>query len=420
MITKIPNRLWALAEQGVSSLGNFLQIFLLAKFMTLHDFGLVVLCFSILRFLEGFQSAITSTPLNVLGARLDGEEYRQFYQGISLIQLVLLMFLGLITLVIGWVCSSHWPELSWIMGFSLVLPLYLWHEYYRMSIYASLTVFRSFFNTSVRHLVFFGIFYLGYTRDGEISLQWAFWCISLAALTPALPGLFNLWRQLFSSKASGPLNGLAGIWHQSWEFGRWMLGTTFVRAFGSNGYAWVISIILGVESLGIYRAAIQLVNVMNPFRQIVVTFLPAQASRAYKQQGQSGLLAVIKTNAAFLAVPVLVISLCLMAAPGQLLTLAYGDKFDGHGLELVMILASAAFLLSFSVNFLQVIIVAMKNSKAIFSNSMLHSAILIFVGIPLIYSLGYLGAPVAQFIASLASVPYLLFIYKKQTNEVSA
>lgn len=411
----IPNKIWAIADQGVSSTGNFLQIFLLAKYMNPFDFGIVILCVSILQFLEGLLSTITSAPLNVLGAKLENDEYDAFFKSISIIQLALSLICFIIAFSVGYILFIYSKEFEWVMMFSLVVPIYIWYEYSRRSVYAyGTSASKAFFYSFIRYFIFFSILFSGFFIKETISIYLVFTSMALASLIASLSRILQIFKYIFKSDLSMLMDKLKNTWNKVWEFGRWFVGTSFVNMFGNGGYVWVITIILGVESLGIYQAAIQLVKIMNPFNQIVINFLPAQASRAYSSDGARGLLSVMKINYLFFSLPVIFISTILITMPNQVISFMYGnEKYNEKGLDIVIMLATFSFILNFSVNFFQIIFLANDNTKALFLNSILGSIILVFIGIPLVYFTGYMGAPSAQILASISTLFFLFYMYKK-------
>src|SRR3954470_15837197 len=69
-------RFWALADQGVVSLGNFATTLLMARYLPASEFGIYSLLFSTILFLNSLHSALVTLPVLIRGAGMSSPELR--------------------------------------------------------------------------------------------------------------------------------------------------------------------------------------------------------------------------------------------------------------------------------------------------------------------------------------------------------
>jgi hypothetical protein len=72
---------WALADQGVVSLGTFLMSILLARHLAPAEYGIYALIFAAIFFFNGIHMSLVTYPLSVSGATVDTERLRHITNG---------------------------------------------------------------------------------------------------------------------------------------------------------------------------------------------------------------------------------------------------------------------------------------------------------------------------------------------------
>ena len=86
---------WALADQGIVSLGNCATNVMLARSLAVAEFGIFALLLEAMLFLNSLQAALVIYPLSVRGAILDREGLRRLAGSCLMLTLALALPLGL-------------------------------------------------------------------------------------------------------------------------------------------------------------------------------------------------------------------------------------------------------------------------------------------------------------------------------------
>ena len=96
------DRFWALTDQGVVSLGNFLTTLLMARYLPASEFGVYSLLFSTILFLNALHSALVTVPVLIRGAAMSSTELRQWASAAVRASLVLGTVFGGIAVIAAW------------------------------------------------------------------------------------------------------------------------------------------------------------------------------------------------------------------------------------------------------------------------------------------------------------------------------
>jgi O-antigen/teichoic acid export membrane protein len=182
----------------------------------------------------------------------------------------------------------------------------------------------------------------------------------------------------------------------------------------------VVGILLGAEQVGLYRAATHLANVMNPVFQTAFSHLPSRGSRAFHAGGAAGLSRWVRRASWALLLPVLPFIVVLAGFPGQVLELAYGDKFAGTSLALILALATIGQCILYSKFPFDIGLMALRSTKSIFYVYLIPVALLATAGTALIYFLGIVGVPLSGILINSALLAATWLAYRRQLKRAEA
>lgn len=419
LLSKYRRAGWSVIDQSIVSAANFLSILLLARFLPPAQFGVFVLAHTGLLLLTSLQTSLVTQPHNILGAKLAAQEYRRFTGALLAVQLAAGVLVCLILALAGVVMRRYFSAEAGgaLLALSLAAPPWMAQEFVRRVLYTR-SESRS---AAVNDLLSYGLQLLGVgllVRHGGPELLKAssalliFGASSLAAL---LLGLWQLRGHLgFEARAFG--QRLRAVWAQVWEFGRWLLAQNVVTWMGANGHAWVVGALLGAESVGLYRAAIHLVNIINPLRQAAFAYLPARASVAFQASGHAGLAHWVKHVSTRLFLPLAPVAVVLIVLPEQVLGLVYGGKFAGLGLGAILALATVAQIIAFLKFPMEVAVMSMGSPRSLFLVNLLPVALLMTAGVALIVALGIWGVPLSSILISSVLFLSTWLVYRRLVN----
>ena len=388
---------WALADQSVISLANFITVFLLARRMEIEQFGAFVVALTAIRFVTTVENTLVTGPHNVIGAKREGVAYRTYTGFLGLLNLGGSLGVGLLLLAGGVLFEGLGLAHGGMLIFTgLTLPAWTAQEFVRRVLYTRVRSFQAFLNDSFCYgMQVAGIIWLvwGSNRPGpEDPLV----VLGLSSFLAVLMGLIQIRGDVIIERNAYALPAVREMWRETWGFAKWLLSAAFLQWFGVYGHTWLLAAILGAGAVGSYQAAAQLVNVLNPIRQAANAYLPSRAAVVLKSLDISGLRRWLRRVVLSLGSAYFFGALILSILAYPLLGLAYGDKYLGMGLEWVVVLASISYLVNGMRAPLQVGIMAMERSRPLFHAGLISSVLVVSLGAGLIYAYGILGAPVAQ------------------------
>jgi O-antigen/teichoic acid export membrane protein len=400
VLRKLPGTGWALLDQCVVSAANFLTIYLFARYLGTSEFGIFALAHTGLLLLTSMQNALLVQPHNVLGAGLPQAEYRRFTSALLLAQVIfcvaVCVALGAAGLLVSGLGSSRAGSV--LIALAVSAAPWMGQEFVRRVLYTR----GESRSAAINDTMTYGLQLLGAVV--LVSLwqdrpEFALLVLGGSSLVGALFGLWQL-RNHLRLEWSGGCGGYTRTWKEAWGFGKWLMAQNTVTWFGAQGHSWVVAMLLGAEQLGLYRATTHLVNVMNPLLQTAYSYLPSRGSLAYHKDGRSGLSRWV-TRAAWLA-PVAVMPFCivLIGFPGEVLSLAYGEKYARPDLALILMLATVAPCLVFLKFPFDVGLLALHSTRSIFYVYLIPVVLLLTSGTALIHFYGILGVPMSSIVIS--------------------
>lgn len=403
---------WALADQCVVSATNFLTIYLFALYLEPSVFGAFMLAYTGLLLLTNLQSALVVQPHNVLGATLPQPEYQRFTGALVLAQLISCAAACALLAAAGWLIARVYASAAGNLLLALAVVVVPWmaQEFVRRVLYTRGESRAAAINDGVTYgLRLFGALMLVGVAGSATAVS-ALWVLGLSSAMGVLVGLWQLRHHVrMGSRATA-----AQTWREAWHFGKWLTAQSTMLWFGGQGHAWVVGILLGAEQVGLYRAATHLANVMNPVFQTAFSYLPSRGSRAYHAGGVAGLAQWVKQVSWKLLLPVLPFVVVLVGFPGQILELAYGDKYAGTNLALILVLATIGQCILYSKFPFDIGLLALRSTKSIFYVYLIPVALLLTAGTALIHFLGIVGVPLSGILINSALLAATWLAYRKR------
>lgn len=386
----------AFVDQGIISGFNFLTFLLLARWMPTAEFGLYVLAFSTLMFLQTMQHALLTRAHNVLGARKEGADYATFSRAVLLLVIsgavALTLVAALVWFVLRWGGAASWAAAA--AGIALAVAPWLIQDAIRRLLYTSERITAAAVNDAVSYVLQAGavawLFFSG--QDGRLEVVFA--VLGASSGVAALVG----WIQIRSSLHTGSRSWKRFRVHTRavWTYGKWLSSGELVGWIGQNGNTWLVAMLLGAPALAGYRAATYVTNLLNPFDLAVSNFLPIRASRILHAQGPRALRTWMIRKALLLGLPYAALAVGISAASFWILDLFYDARYVSSLLALVLALSVWARFLSFLVGFARVALMAAERNEPIFFAQALGLILFALFSTTAISLAGMTGAPLAR------------------------
>lgn len=394
---------WTVADQCVVSAANFLTIYLFARHLAPSEFGAFMLAYTGLLLLTSMQGAFLTQPHNVLAAPLPDGQYRRFTGAIMLMQTAFCAAAGAALGLVGWGVWEAWSPTAGGVLVALALAGVPWlaQEFVRRVLYTRHESRAAACNDIVTYgLQLVGAVGLVGAGHGIGTPEAALAVLGGSSLVGALLGLWQLRSHVRFGR--GTRASLARTWNKVWHFGKWLIGQNMLIWVGVQGHTWIVGLLLGPEQVGFYRAVTHLSNVMNLVRQAAISYLPPRGSIAFHTGGLTGLGQWVKSTWWMLLAALLPFCIVLAGFPGWVLTLAYGERYASGDLALILALSTIAQCVLFSKYPLDIGMLALKESKAVFYVQFIPVILLATTGITLVWFLGILGVALSSLVMSTA------------------
>jgi O-antigen/teichoic acid export membrane protein len=377
----------ALVDQGVVSATNFLTGVIIGRACTKEELGLYMLGLTIVLFVTDLQTSLISTPYMVYSPRLKGNAYAE-YTGSMLIHQLAFSALVILPLVLGGLFLSNrvgprdLTPVIWTLV--VVLTFIMLRDNVRRICFAGLRMNVVLLFDSAIAIVQTGILLL-LAYVGLLSASAAFWIIGIACGIATLVWLIvnrNTYSIVFARANSD--------FRKNWAFGRWVLASGLLWAISMNLYPWLLVLVKGAASVGVWAACLGIVALVNPVFLGVQNFLGPKIANVYAEGGLVALRSFVCKSSAVFGLIMLSFCIALFFLGDSLVALIYGNKYAGNGL-VVSILALSGVAAAVAFSFSRALLVIEKADVDFWVN-FVPLFILFTFGLWLVKSLGLLGA----------------------------
>ncbi|MFP7755211.1 lipopolysaccharide biosynthesis protein [Thermodesulfobacteriota bacterium B35] len=396
----------SLADQMVASATNFLTGMIIGRACAREEFGLYMLCMSIVLFVLDLQTSIISSSYMIYSQRLSGRDHAR-YLGSTLVQqwslallLILLLAGSQLFLGLGIGPRQLGPVVSSLVA---VIAFIMFREFVRRVCFAGLMMLHALLvDCCVALLQIGGLLLLAW--QGLLSTRTAFLVIGLACGTASL-GWLVLNRRAWTIR----LREVGVDFRKNWLFGRWVFASGLLWALSMNLYPWFLAHYHGVAAAGAWAAAYGVVAIANPLLFGVQNFLGPRIVQAYTTGGHAGLRRFVLRVTSVYFLIVLPLAVLLFFFGGDLVVLVYGAKYAGNGtvvsiLAVNLLVTAAAFVLSRA-------ILAVEQSRIYFMANLVPLIILVGFGILLVQKFGPAGVAWGNLASTVATAAVLLFFF---------
>lgn len=406
--------LFALVDQGIVSLTNFLTIVILAKLCSDSVFASFALAWQVVSYARTTQERVISAPYLAFVHRpnQDGPPLL----GSSLGHELIFSMLSSVVLAIVACLLSFFPQsarvATGLFALSFALPWVLWRDHLRAISFANFRADLAIFLDLMAALIQLGGLGL-LVVTARLELPWIAMILALSSLVPAVAWLVRRpFHVLFVRERLG------ADWKESWEYAKWLV---LARSMGIAAYMivpWVIAFKLGDVATGAFATCFNLVGLSLMFVSGLNNFLQPVSVRAYHRGGKVALLKSLWASAALFAVTLIPLCLVYLFFGSSLLTILYKESFGAYGM-VVFIQGLGVLGVSFAIvasNGLAALERSQGNLWGEFGNFLVAT----LSAFPLIDAFGLNGAAAAISLGSLVASVVTLFSFMRTVNEVES
>jgi hypothetical protein len=304
---------WALTNQAVVSLGSILIHLLLARNLTLAEYGTFALLSGGLLALQIVNASLFSYPLAVRLAGVRGELRAHVVSGTIVMVMASSVLLNL--LLVAGVLAFGLPSL--VLPASLYFLLWQLQEALRRGLLADFQHRKATGGDAVAYL---GgpLLALGLASQGEMSLAGALYAMSAAF---GLGAVLHALRQKLNRPAILLYRRVIADIYRS---GRWFLVTSVLILLGIQLPLWTLAAIGGAAEAAALQAVLNIGNVLNPMIIGLGNAVPQGSAEARAKHGINGAWRATRGYILAGLLPSVVLGVFMIAFPQLPLQVFYG------------------------------------------------------------------------------------------------
>jgi O-antigen/teichoic acid export membrane protein len=375
---------WAIADQGVVSLGNFLTTIIVARAVSPGVYGIWTVIFGLILFLNVLHGSLITYPLSVRLASLDDADVGQLV--VASLGLTALLALPQALILFGASFLIGGPALAlWAM-----IGLLCWQlqETTRRALMARLAFRTTLLTDSISYLGQAGVLWL-VARNGKLTPEIGF---AVIALTCGVAAVVQL--SFMRVRLTAPIR--LGDWARSfWRTGYWLLGSTLVTNFSIQAVPWALFLFRGPAEAAGFQAISNLLGVAHPIMLSLGNIVVPAAARAHMKDGLFAARRVASRHAAQGGLLLLPYVAALLIFPRQLLGLFYGPGSPYVALDSALRLLTVIYALHYISLSLKFLLNALEKNRPQFVAELCGSLLLAGLVVPLVLWFGLPGAILA-------------------------
>lgn len=390
---------WAVLDQGLFAISNFLMNILLARWLPPAEYGAFAVAYSFFLLLGAFHTAVLTEPMLVFGEGRYAGKFRKY---------------------LGILLYGHWGLTSLIGLILVIAALLFWR-------FGSMGTAQALFGLAVAAPFILFLWLLRRAFYVHFRPQWAAigGALYLLLMVAGMYGLYlGQWLSSFSGLViMGVASVMVGFWftmllrpqwrfaesnptfrvvaNDHWKYGKWSLSTTALMWIPGNIYTILLPLWAGLEGSAALRAVMNLMMpIMHANSAISVLLLPAFA-RNLRTESKTGLNRLIRLALGLFLTGSLIYGCLIFLFRYDVMHLIYRDKYIQQ--TDLIILAALIPLSAGIVSVLGGVLKAMERPDFVFWSYMASSFVSLTVGLWLLATKGTLGAIVGMLLSSLTT-----------------
>jgi O-antigen/teichoic acid export membrane protein len=393
---------WAIADQAVVSLGNFLTTIILARTFAPEVYGVWTVLFGLILFLNSVHASLIVYPLTVITATCEPQECRNKISGALVLTVVLSIPLGLAMVgaaaFIGAVALGLW---AW-----LALLCWQLQETTRRALMARFSCRQALSGDAISYVSQAGLVWI-LSQRGGLSLGFSFGVIAATSGAAALSQTLQLRKDI-----ALPF-GWTALGKRFWKMGHWLLWSELTTNFGFQATPWVLFLIHGAGAAAGYQAISNLLGLSHPVTLSLGNVIIPAAARARARAGLAAARRVALVHATQGGLLLLLAFGVLVTFPRQLLALFYGAGSHYLSLYQDVRLFAAVYFLVFIALVLKFLLNALQETRTQLVVELICCCLLAVIIVPLVTMFGLAGAVGALGLWLTARVCFSLAILRR-------
>ncbi|WP_157819256.1 oligosaccharide flippase family protein [Mariprofundus aestuarium] len=394
----VSGAIWSVALKGAGAVLGLSVYALLARLLTVEDFGTYLLIISLITFMAiVVQAGMGKVALKLVAESLAhanperaGHVFRATFSSIILVAMCTAVLWGLVLndfvslkafhsdqmASLGWWSASWFVLLGFIQYFSDVFRGE--QSFFRASLFQGTA-------TSIITVTIFGCYYfLGKQIDLYIAVQTTLFATLIIAIIAS-----GLLHRRFSLIGSIDLVPQSKLWPVAWP-----IFIASVSVFVSNqADLWILGMLASKDEVALYGAALRTVLLITIAPLIVNSVIQPMIVELYTKGEKQSLQRLLGATATATLVPSILLLIAVILAGDEMLAFVFGEQYAGGAL-IFTILCAGRTIAVFSGSCGQCLMLG-GHQKALMLTSILFVTMSIVVALLLVEKYGSLGVAIA-------------------------
>ncbi|MGH7179467.1 MAG: lipopolysaccharide biosynthesis protein [Tepidisphaeraceae bacterium] len=392
---------WVLCDQFVVSLGNFLTVNLLARFLSIEHYGAFVLLLETIFFLNGLQAALVIFPMTVRGAAGESGMVGRLASAGTVFTMILapVLFVGMI------IAGAQVGSVAFGLWGCLAVVLWQMQETTRRALMADLR-FRDV-------VVGDAISYIGQAALVALLIATHTLSVPTALLSMAITrGLAAFVQSLQVGIRRVCRVELLATAKDFWSLGGWSLLSALAVFVSANAYTWTLQFAWGLSVVAVWGAIVSMMKLVNPLMSSIGSLIVPAAARARTRSGphEAWRITWRYSMAGFIAlIPVFAI---LALAPHFCLRVLYGSNSPYLSADTELRVFTLNYILLYWNTIFQAVLGALEKVRGLLAAQLINAGATLLVGLPLTVKFGVIGLIIGGLFATVAmTVVHLYLLY---------
>ena len=318
---------WALTDQAVVSATNFLTNVMLARFMGLREFGIFVLAWMSVLFVNSLQSALIVSPMMSIGPKQNEKDRPAYFGAVVFQEIALVSFCFILVLIALKTSNSFFPHANLK---HLALPLavsafaYQMQDFVRRYFFATRRSRRAFADDALSYIPQLPILFLLH-RTGHLNSAAALWVMAGTSIVGVAVGWFWVEPLVFR------WTRIKEVSRRHWAVSRWLTGSALLTWASGNLFVIAAPVYYGAAAAGVLKASQNIMGVTHVWFQGLDNVVPVETARRLRDGGVHSMLAYTRSILVRWGGLTLLFAVIIAAAPSFWLRLAYGQEMAQYG-----------------------------------------------------------------------------------------
>lgn len=404
---------FAILDQGLFALSNFLVNIFLARWLTQNDYGAFAVAYSIFNLFGAFHATMLTEPMLIYGAGKYAADFRKYlgslllgHLGVALLISVILAGAGAVLWLRGTV-----PLSQAIFGLAIASPFILILLLLRRAFYVGLKPHLSATGGALYMLLMAGGAY-GLFRRHWLSTFSGFLVMGVSSLLVSIWLLILLkphWKHEHKKAAADHHKSVLA---DHWDYGKWATASVFFRWFPFNIYYTLLPVFAGLEGSATLRALMNLIAPISNSNAALGGLMVPKFVTTFHARGKKGLNRLLVTSLAVLMLGAVIYWLFLVLFGPEVVRWLYHGKYKAP--TLFFLLMGALPLLGGIGLVIGAAMRALKLFDKGFYGSVIASAVTLTLGLWFLKCYGATGAVLGLLSSGLAGTAAGIYFYTAQ------